>query len=49
MYLDPLQDTLLYYDLDGDELAIDYPWRMVHVSKDTHEKGQVSVPAATGK
>ena len=29
MYSDPIEDTLLYYTLDGDDLKIDYPWPMV--------------------
>ena len=29
MYSDPIEDTLLYYTLDGDEMIIDYPWPMV--------------------
>ena len=32
MYSDPLQDTILYYTLDGDSVAIAYPWRLVRVS-----------------
>ncbi|MCR5399955.1 MAG: hypothetical protein K6E68_10550 [Lachnospiraceae bacterium] len=34
MYADPIEDSLLYYSLDGDELTIDYPWPMVHVTKE---------------
>ena len=30
MYDDPIEDAILYYSLDGDELTIDYPWPMVH-------------------
>ena len=29
MYDDPIEDAYLYYELDGDELTIDYPWPMV--------------------
>ena len=31
MYSDPIEDALLYYQLDGDQLTIDYPWPMVRV------------------
>ncbi len=31
MYDDPLEDTYLYYTLEGDELTIDYPWPMVRM------------------
>ena len=30
MYSDPIEDSLLYYHLEGDQLTIDYPWPMVH-------------------
>ena len=36
MYTDPLQDTILYYTLDGDSVTIEYPWRLVRIST---EKG----------
>ena len=29
MYDDPIEDTLLYYSIDGDDMTIDYPWPMV--------------------
>ena len=29
MYDDPIEDAYLYYELDGDELTIAYPWPMV--------------------
>ncbi|MBO6239485.1 MAG: hypothetical protein J6O61_01235 [Butyrivibrio sp.] len=29
MYDDPIEDAYLYYELDGKELTIDYPWPMV--------------------
>ena len=29
MYNDPIEDAVLYYSLDGDKLAIEYPWPMV--------------------
>ena len=29
MYEDPLQDTILYYTLEGDNLTVAYPWGMV--------------------
>ena len=29
MYDDPIEDAILYYELDGNELVIDYPWPMV--------------------
>lgn len=29
MYDDPIEDTLLYYLIDGDDMTIDYPWPMV--------------------
>jgi len=29
MYEAPLEDTILYYNLDGEKLTIDYPWPMV--------------------
>ncbi|MCR5831479.1 MAG: hypothetical protein K6G67_04975 [Lachnospiraceae bacterium] len=29
MYDEPMEDTILYYELDGDRLTIDYPWPMV--------------------
>ena len=29
MYDDPIEDTIIYYSLDGDDLKIDYPWPMV--------------------
>ncbi|MCR5001875.1 MAG: hypothetical protein K6A71_08785 [Lachnospiraceae bacterium] len=32
MYTDPIEDTLLYYSQDGDELKIEYPWPMVRTS-----------------
>nr|WP_297707568.1 hypothetical protein [uncultured Butyrivibrio sp.] len=34
MYDDPLQDAYLYYELEGDELTIDYPWPMVPTQKE---------------
>lgn len=33
MYSDPIEDALLYYEFDGDDLVIDYPWPMVHTTK----------------
>ena len=40
MYDEPMEDTLLYYSLEGDSLIIDYPWPMVKTgSKDNTEKG----------
>ncbi len=33
MYEEPLQDAILYYQRTGDELTIEYPWRLVHVQK----------------
>ena len=33
MYEEPLQDAILYYQRSGDELTIEYPWRMVPVQK----------------
>ena len=29
MYDEPMEDTILYYELDGNRLTIDYPWPMV--------------------
>ncbi len=29
MYDEPLEDTILYYELDGDRLTVEYPWPMV--------------------
>jgi hypothetical protein len=29
MYDDPIEDAILYYSLDGNNLTIDYPWPMV--------------------
>ena len=29
MYDDPIEDAILYYSLDGNELTVDYPWPMV--------------------
>ncbi len=29
MYDDPIEDAILYYDLEGDKLTIEYPWPMV--------------------
>lgn len=49
MYSDPLQDCILYYDLNGDELTIEYPWPMVRTGEKTNEKGQTTIPANTGK
>ncbi|MCR5357276.1 MAG: hypothetical protein K6E63_07705 [Lachnospiraceae bacterium] len=48
MYVDPLQDTLLYYSLDNDKITIEYPWTLVPVSDKQNEKGQTTVPATTG-
>lgn len=31
MYDDPLEDTYLYYTLEGNELTVDYPWPMVRM------------------
>ena len=31
MYSEPLQDTILYYTLDGDSVTIEYPWRLVRI------------------
>ena len=33
MYDEPLQDALLYYRLNGNELTIDYPWTLVPLTK----------------
>lgn len=33
MYDDPIEDAILYYELNGNELTIDYPWPMVKVQK----------------
>ena len=33
MYDEPLQDALLYYQLNGNELTIDYPWTLVPLTK----------------
>ena len=49
MYADPLQDCILYYSLNGDELTIEYPWPMVQVGVETSEKGQTTIPANTDK
>ncbi len=49
MYVDPLQDTLLYYSLDGDKITIEYPWPMVQVGAQTSEKGQTTIPSSEGK
>lgn len=49
MYSDPLQDCILYYSLNGDELTIEYPWPMVRVGEKTNEKGQTTIPANSGK
>ena len=49
MYSDPLQDCIMYYSLDGDELTIEYPWPMVHVGENNNEKGQTTIPANDGK
>ena len=35
MYSDPLQDTILYYTLDGDTITIEYPWRLVRIKTGT--------------
>jgi len=32
MYNDHFEDTVCYYQIDGDELSIEYPWRMVDVN-----------------
>ncbi|MCR5094469.1 MAG: hypothetical protein K6B72_10910 [Lachnospiraceae bacterium] len=32
MYDDPIQDSLLYYELDGDQLTIEYPWPMQQIT-----------------
>ncbi|MCR5508683.1 MAG: hypothetical protein K6F34_08340 [Lachnospiraceae bacterium] len=29
MYVEPMQDTVLYYSVEGDKMTIDYPWPMV--------------------
>ena len=29
MYNDHYADTIIYYELDGDRLTVDYPWRLV--------------------
>ncbi|MBO4458455.1 MAG: hypothetical protein J5802_12115 [Butyrivibrio sp.] len=34
MYSDPLEDTILYYSVDGNKLTVDYPWPMVVTQKD---------------
>ncbi len=33
MYEHTMQDTVLYYSLDGDKLLIEYPWQYVEVAK----------------
>lgn len=33
MYDEPMEDAILYYSLDGNELTIDYPWPMVRTQK----------------
>ena len=33
MYSEPLQDAILYYHLNGNELTIDYPWTLVPLTK----------------
>ena len=48
MYVDPLQDTLLYYRLDGDTMIIEYPWTLVPVSDKKNEQGQTTIPATGG-
>ena len=32
MYDEPLQDAILYYHLNGNELTIEYPWTLVHLT-----------------
>ncbi len=34
MYDEPLEDTVIYYELDGNTLTIDYPWALVHTGSD---------------
>ncbi len=33
MYSDPIPDAFLYYEFDGDNLVIDYPWPMTTTAK----------------
>ncbi len=34
MYDEPLEDAILYYSLEGNELTIDYPWPVLRVADD---------------
>ena len=44
MYDEPMEDTLMYYSLEGGKLIIDYPWPMVTTGKDDKtQKGTVKL------
>ena len=44
MYDEPMEDAILYYSREGDELTIDYPWPMIKTGKDTgNQSGSVEV------
>lgn len=34
MYDEPLEDTMIYYSLEGNRLTIDYPWSMVRTGSE---------------
>ncbi len=33
MYDDPIEDTVIYFTLNGDDMTIEYPWPMVRTGK----------------
>ncbi len=32
MYTDPIEDTIVYYSIDGNEITFEYPWTMVRTT-----------------
>lgn len=38
MYDDPLEDAILYYEVTGDRMVIDYPWTLVKTGSKTGTK-----------